>query len=69
MLNQFRLLVSAAVLIGATACGGSKEEPEVPDGDGPAEEAGESIDEAAEETEEWAEDAAEDVEETVEDDD
>jgi hypothetical protein len=55
----------AIVILGvsmAVGCASSQKEP-----DGPAEQAGESVDEAAEDTKEAAEDAGEKVEEKAED--
>jgi hypothetical protein len=61
---KWMALVSAASLV--VACGGSNQDSDVPESDGPAENAGEEIDEAAEGAEEATEEAAEETAEEVE---
>lgn len=56
----------STVALGMAACGGSNQESDVPDSEGPAESAGEDIDEAAEDAEETTEEAAEETAEEVE---
>jgi len=55
------MLLVSVLAVGAVACGGSKEPPE-----GPAERAGEKVDNAAAETKEGAEDASEKAGEKME---
>ena len=71
MMKSQLAAMTAAVLFGAFACGGSGSEPEVPDEETPMEEAAEGAEEmgedAAEATEEAAEDTGDAVEEAAED--
>jgi len=65
MKPKFQVPAAFSLFLGlalSAACGGSHKEPE-----GPAEEAGEKLDEAAEDTGEAAEEAKDDVKDTVED--
>lgn len=62
---KWMALVSV-VALGMSACGGSNQESDVPESEGPAESAGEEIDEAAQDAEETTEEAAEETAEEVE---
>ncbi len=65
-MKRLHLVTSlAAVALMMSACGGSGSEPEVPEAEGPAESAGESVDEAASDAEEWGEEAADDTEDAA----
>lgn len=61
-------LTLTALAASPLACGGEQkksETPDVLDNDGPAEDAGEELDEAADDTKDAAEDAADDAEDAV----
>ncbi len=64
-MKRLQLVSSLAAAALMMACGGSGAEPEVPEAEGPAESAGESVDEAASDAEDWGDEAVDDVEDAA----
>ncbi len=70
MNSSLKTLVAIMTCSFAVACGGGHKESNSPDAldqDGPAEEAGEAMDEAADDADDAADGASEDVEDAVDD--